>query len=160
MRMRNERPEEGNVRGRSGIIAASVVMSGVWLLASVGVALADDPIEMDVMVSHISQQPGDVDPRAKRLDAKLRREFRYESLRVLKQRRFSMALNDLKRMGLPDGHELQIRLLSLSDRGALVAVTVEGSVQSDMQIPNGHLVAIGAGRHQDGKLVISLEPHF
>jgi len=41
-----------------------------------------------------------------------------------------------------------------------VAVSVEGSVQSDMQIPNGHLVAIGAGRYEDGKLVISLEPHF
>jgi hypothetical protein len=71
-----------------------------------------------------------------------------------------MAVNDLKRLDLPDGHELQLRVLSLSNRGALVAVAIEGSVQSDMQIPNGHLVAIGAGRHEGGKLVISLEPHF
>lgn len=159
MRIRNERPEEGDVGGRSGIIAASI-MSVVWLLAGAGAALADEPIEMDVMVSHISQQAGDVDPRAKRLDAKLRGEFRYESLRVLSQQRLSMDLNDLTRMDLPDGHELQLRVLSISDRGALVAVTIEGSVETDLQIPNGHLVAIGAGRHEDGKLVISLEPHF
>jgi len=56
--------------------------------------------------------------------------------------------------------ELQLRPLSLSDRGVLMAVTVRGSVQSDMQIPNGHLVAIGAGQFEGGKLVISLEPHF
>jgi len=41
-----------------------------------------------------------------------------------------------------------------------MAVSVRGSVQSDMQIPNGHLVAIGAGQFEGGKLVISLEPHF
>jgi hypothetical protein len=157
--MRRALPEEGDVGGRSGIIAASVA-SLVWLLVGFGAAAADDPIEMDVMVCHISQQPGEVDPRAKRLDAKLRGEFRYESLRVLSQERLAMELNDLERVALPDGHELQLRVLSVSDRGALVAVTVEGSVQTDMQIPNGHLVAIGAGRHEDGKLVISLEPHF
>jgi len=50
--------------------------------------------------------------------------------------------------------------LSISERGVLVAVNVEGSVQSDMQVPNGHLVAIGAGRFEGGKLVISVEPHF
>jgi hypothetical protein len=112
------------------------------------------------MVSQISQQPGSVDPRARRLDEKFRGEFRYESLRVLKQQRLSLALNELASVALPNGSELQIRPLSVSDRGVLVAVNVEGAVQTDLQIPNGHLVAIGAGRYQDGKLVISLEPHF
>jgi hypothetical protein len=101
-----------------------------------------------------------VDPRASRLDAQLRGEFRYESLRVLQQKRLSLELNQLGRLSLPNGSELQLRPLSLSDRGVLMAVTVRGSVQSDMQIPNGHLVAIGAGQFEGGKLVISLEPHF
>lgn len=130
------------------------------LAAAPAAAQGGGPIAVQVMVSHISQNPGEIDPRAHRLDAELRDEFRYESLRVLKQQQLSLALNEIGRVSLPNGSELQLRPLSLSDRGVLMAVTVKGSVQSDMQIPNGHLVAIGAGRHEDGKLVISLEPRF
>jgi hypothetical protein len=131
-----------------------------WLHPGAAVAQGGGAIGVDVMVSQISQQPCAVDPRAQRLDAKLRGEFRYECLKVLKQQRLNVALNELASVALPNGRELQLRPLSISDRGVLMAVNVEGSVQSDMQIPNGHLVAIGAGRYEDGKLVISLEPRF
>jgi hypothetical protein len=127
---------------------------------ALGLAQQPRSIDVDVMVSQISQEPGPVDPRARRLDAQLRGEFRYESLRVLQQQRLTLALNELGRLSLPNGSKLQLRPLSLSDRGVLMAVAVEGAVQSDMQIPNGHLVAIGAGQFEGGKLVISLEPHF
>jgi hypothetical protein len=30
----------------------------------------------------------------------------------------------------------------------------------DLKVRKGHLVVIGAERYQDGKLVISLEPHW
>jgi len=143
-------------RFRVGIAALAAL---AWLVPAAQ-AQEGGQIRVDVMVCQISQAPGAIDPRASRLDAKLRNEFRYESLRVVEQRRLSLALNQLASVALPNGHQLQLRPLSLSDRGVLMAVTVEGSVQSDMQIPNGHLVAIGAGRLDDGKLVISLEPHF
>jgi hypothetical protein len=130
------------------------------LVAAAAAAESGGPIAVEVMVSQISQEPGEIDPRARRLDAELRDEFRYESLHVLKKEKLSLALNQVGVVALPNGKELQLRPLSVSDRGVLMAVNVEGSVQSDMQIPNGHLVAIGAGRYQDGKLVISLEPSF
>lgn len=143
---------------RHRVVFAALLACLVW----VAPATAEDggPIAVEVMVSHISQQPGEIDSRAKRLDAELRDEFRYESLRVLKKQKLSLALNEVGKVALPNGSELQLRPLSLSDRGVLMAVNVTGSVQSDMQIPNGHLVAIGAGRFEDGKLVISLEPRF
>jgi hypothetical protein len=119
-----------------------------------------DEIAIDVMVSRISQEAGEIDARAARLDKKLRDDFRYESLKVLKEKQLSLALNELATVELPNDKKLQLRLLSISERGVLVAVNVEGSVQSDMQIPNGHLVAIGAGRFEGGRLVISLEPKF
>jgi hypothetical protein len=131
-----------------------------WLVPVAAAAQDAETIAVDVMVSHISQQPCAVDPRAKRLDAKLRGEFRYECLKVLEQERLTVALNELASVALPNGRQLQLRPLSLSKRGVLISVNVEGAVQTDMQIPNGHLVAIGAGRYEDGKLVISLEPHF
>jgi hypothetical protein len=140
------------------IAALAVVLS--WLHPGAAAAQGGGAIGVDVMVSRISQQPCEPDPRAKRLDAELRDEFRYECLKVLKQQHLSVALNELASVALPNGRDLQLRPLSLSERGVLMAVNVEGSVQSDLQIPNGHLVAIGAGRYEDGKLVISLEPHF
>jgi len=147
--------------GRLRVVGIAVFVAGLsWLLPGVGAAQDAAAIAVDVMVSQISQKPGSVDPRARRLDAELRGEFRYESLTVLKQQRLSLALNELASVALPNDRQLQIRPLSISDRGVLLAVTVQGSVQSDMRIPNGHLVAIGAGRYRDGKLVISLEPHF
>ena len=152
-------PEEDGV-GRHNLMWAVVV--GVLVLGLPGIGAAKDAhtIQFDVMVSRISQQPGEVDPRAARLDTQLRGDFRYESLKVLKQERLSIELNELVTVELPNGKKLELRPLSVSDRGVLVAVNVEGSVQSDMQVPNGHLVAIGAGRFDGGRLVISLEPHF
>jgi len=152
-------PEEGGV-GRHKLIWAAV--AAILVLGLPGIAAAQDAreIRFDVMVSRISQQPGEVDPRASRLDTKLRGDFRYESLKVLKEKRLSIELNELATLALPNGKKLELRPLSISDRGVLVAVGVEGSVQSDMQIPNGHLIAIGAGRFEGGRLVISFEPHF
>ena len=146
--------------GRLSVAIAALVTGLAWVVPVVAAAQGAELIAVDVMVSQISQQSCAVDPRAQRLDAKLRGEFRYECLKVLKQQRLSVALNELASVALPNGRDLQLRPLSISDRGVLMAVNVEGSVQSDMQIPNGHLVAIGAGRYEDGKLVISLEPHF
>jgi hypothetical protein len=146
--------------GRLSATIAALAAVLTWLYPGAAVAQGGGAIGVDVMVSRISQQPCAADPRAQRLDAKLRGEFRYECLKVLKQQRLNVALNELASVALPNGRELQLRPLSISDRGVLMAVNVEGSVQTDMQIPNGHLVAIGAGRHEDGKLVISLEPHF
>jgi hypothetical protein len=115
---------------------------------------------MEVMVSHISDRPGEIDARASKLDRKLRQEFRYKSLRVLQSRRLSLELDEVGSLNLPNGKYLRVRPLQVSDRGVLTAVSVEGTLETDLRIRNGHLVVIGAGRHDDGKLVISLEPHF
>jgi len=39
-------------------------------------------------------------------------------------------------------------------------VDLEGTLQGDLRVKNGHQVVIGAQRVADGKLVISLEPRF
>jgi hypothetical protein len=152
-------PEEDGVV-RHNLMWVAVVVVLVLGLPGIGAAQDARKIRFDVMVSRISQQPGEVDPRASRLDTKLRGDFRYESLKVLDEQRLSIELNELATLALPNGKKLELRPLSLSDRGVLVAVNVEGSVQSDLQVPSGHLIAIGAGRFEGGRLVISLEPHF
>jgi hypothetical protein len=132
------------------------------LLALAGPAAAEGPrrIALDVVVAYISDEPGGVDPRAGKLDAKLAGQFRYQTLRVLDQQRLDLPLGTVQSVELPNGKLLNVRAFQLASRGVLLGVTVQGSVQTDMRIPNGHLVVIGAERYQDGKLVISLEPSW
>lgn len=140
----------------------AIAAAGGLLLVSAPVAAQEARrIEFDVMVSHISDRPGKIDPRASKLDRKLQeKHFRYQSLRVLQSRKLSLELDQVGSLKLPNGKQLIVRPLQVGDRGVLTAVTVEGSVDADVRIPNGHLVVIGAEHHEDGMLVFGLEPHF
>jgi hypothetical protein len=145
-------------RLRWGLAAAA---AGGALLVPVLVAAQEvRQVAIDVMVSHISSEPGEVDARAAKLDRKLRREFRYESLKVLERRNLSLKMDEVGSVKLPTGKYLRVRPLQVGDRGVLTAVSVEGTLETDLRIQNGHLVVIGVERYDDGKLVISLEPHF
>jgi hypothetical protein len=112
------------------------------------------------MVIQLSQQPGPIDARAQRLHEKLHAQFRYESLRVLQRERLSLAVDELASLQLPNGRTFRLRPLNLGESSVLLAVSVEGTLQTDMRIGNHKIVAIRAGRFEDGSLVISLEPDF
>jgi hypothetical protein len=133
---------------------------GLWLVAAVAGAEAEQRIDIELMVSHISDAAGGVDERGEELHAKLQREFRYQSLKVLESRSLRLALDEVGTVTLPNGKRARIRPLQLGEHGVLLAVDVEGSVQTDLRVRNGHLVVIGAERYRDGKLVISLEPRW
>jgi len=140
--------------------------AGVLALAAAGFALAvatavaDEPrrIDLEVLVAYISDEPGGVDEQAQELDRKLAGQFRYQTLRVLDQRRLALPLGAVESVPLPNGRLLNVRAFQLASRGVLLGVTVKGSLQTDLRVPNGHLVVIGAERYQAGQLVISLKP--
>ncbi len=138
------------------------VMAGMACLALLAPAAAEpsQKVRMEVMVSHISNEPGEVDPRADEIDRKLRDQFRYESLTVIQTKTLTLGLDEVGSVRLPNGRRLQVRPLQIDDRGVLTAVSLEGSVDADLRIRNGHLVVIGAESYRGGKLVVSLEPHF
>lgn len=123
---------------------------------------ADDPhrIALEVLVAYISDEPGGVDPQAQELDRKLSGQFRYTTLRVLDQRRLDLPLGAVESVALPNGRLLNVRAFQLASRGVLLGVTVKGSLQTDLRVPNGHLVVIGAERYQAGQIVISLKPSW
>jgi hypothetical protein len=146
------------VRGLERALAAAAI--GLLLAAGPASAQTAAGVAIEVMVSHISNRPGDIDPAGRKLDRKLRDQFRYESLRVLENRRLSLKLDEVGTVRLPSGKRLRVRPLQVGERGVLVAVSIEGTLQTDLRIRNGHLVVIGAEPYKDGKLVISLEPHF
>ena len=142
---------------RSLALAAAAAL----LLAAPGTA-QEGPrrIALEVLVAYISDEPGGVDPRAERLHEKLADQFRYQTLRVLDAQQLDLPLGVVRSVALPNGRQLNVRAFQLSSRGVLLGVTVTGSLQTDLRIPNGNLVVIGAERYQDGKLVISLGPSW
>ena len=143
--------------GRRLAIGALAALALAWPAAA-----GEEPrrIALEVLVAHISDQPGGIDPRGVELHAKLADQFRYETLRVLDRRRLDLPLGTVQSVDLPNGRLLNVRAFQLSSKGVLLGVTVTGSLQTDLRIPNGHLVVIGAERFEGGKLVISLEPSW
>ena len=143
-------------------------MRGAWRLGAALLALAlaaeragaQESIELEVLVSHISDRPGSIDPRGEKVHRELQGRFRYESLAVLVQRHLRLALDEVGTVALPNGKALRVRPNDVGKSGVLLAVEVEGALDTDLRVRNRHLVVVGAGRYDDGTLVISLEPSF
>ena len=136
-----------------------------WAVLAAGLALPALAQEVrrvgvEIVVNHAVRQPGPIDPSAQKLHETLRREFRYESLRVLSSRRLQLALDEIGGLKLPNGRWVRVRPLSVDDERVLIAVEVEGLLQTDLKMRNHHKVVIGAEPYKNGKLIITLEPDF
>jgi hypothetical protein len=143
-------------RPNTGALLAAV------LLALAAVASAEPPrrIAIDVTVSHALDAKGAIDPRGLELDAHLKPQFRYGGLRVLQVERLDLALDEVGTLQLPNGRKLRVRPLDIGPEGAILSVSVKGTLWTDMRVRNGHLVVSGAERDAAGKLVLGLKPSF
>jgi len=132
------------------------------LLACAAVAWAETPrrVMVKVTVSHALDAKGAIDPRGSELNAFLKPQFRYGSLKVLQEESLDLALDEVGTLKLPNGRKFRVRPLDIGPEGVLLSVSVQGTLWTDMRVRNGHLVVIGAERFEEGKLVIGVEPHF
>ena len=141
-----------------GLLVA--IVAGASLVGNPAWSQAERRFSVKVTVAEISDAEGAIDKRAKRLDLNLRKKFKYNSLKVIKERRLKLALDEVGSVKLPDGRMFRVRPLDLGDRGLLMAVGWEGEVMMDMRAPNNHLLVIGGPSHDDGQLVVSIEPQY
>jgi hypothetical protein len=149
-------------------LAVAAVLLGLPLLFGAIALLVDGSaaaqavrrIGLSLMVSHASQRPGPVDPAAEWLDRSLRNEFRYQSLHVIEVRHLNLRLQEIGGVVLPTGKHVNIRPLHVGDSGLLIAVDIEGTLQTDLRVANRNPVVIGVERYQDGKLILTLEPDY
>ena len=137
-----------------------VIVSGALLAGDPAWSQAERRFTVKVTVAEISNAEGEIDKRAKRLDLNLRKKFKYNSLRVIKERRLTLGIDEVGSVKLPGGRMFRVRPLDLGDRGLLMAVGWEGEVMMDMRAPNNHLLVIGGPAHRDGQLVVTIEPHY
>lgn len=122
---------------------------------------SDRAVRATLMLTHLSNGPGGIDPRARKLDQRLQREnIRFPSARVLERRNVDLELDRVETLALPDGRSARFRPMHMGARGVLMAVDVEDGVKMDARVRAGHMVVIDGGRFEDGKLVISIEPDY
>ncbi len=117
-------------------------------------------VDMRLTVSHLSSEPGPIDDSAADLHNRLRRDFRYRSVRVLESKRMRLNVNEVGSMQLPTGRLVRVRLLDVGSQGVLIAVDIDQTLQTDLRVRNRQQVVIGAERYQDGKLILTLEPRY
>lgn len=143
-------------RLRSGALALSLVLAiGASFAPS---ATAQPAVDLELMVSLASDAPGPIDPRARKIHAKLSREVRYQSLRVLEARSERVGIDEVASVRLPNGRSARVRPMAIDGQSVLLAVDIEGAVSVDARARSGHLLVFSAGRHEDGKLVVSIQP--
>ena len=142
------------------MVAAAFV--GSLLISGHASSQEDRVFDVRVTVAEISDSEGGVDARAKRLDDKLRQEkfFKYNSLRVIEDRRLKLKMDEVGSVKLPGGNMFRIRPLNLGDRGLLLAVGWEGEMMMDMRAPSHHLLVVGGPAHGSGQLVVSIQPEY
>lgn len=147
--------------GRVPGLVLGMVVVGLVGVAAAGAqqgTAADVPV--NVIVVHTSDREGGIDPRARELDRKLRKQLRYESMRVVREQRVRLRTGEVETVRLPDGRAARLQLMHKGEQGVLIAVDVERAVKTDVRAPNHHTVVIGAGEYQDGHLAIALEPDY
>ena len=133
------------------------------LLAAPSGVRADESeglVPFNVIVVHTSNRKGEVDPRARALDAELKKQLRYRSMRVISEERVNLHVDQVGTVPLPDGRSLRMRPMHKNKQGVLMAVDVEGAVKLDARARNRHRVVIGAGPYEGGNLAISIEPDY
>ena len=142
---------------RAGIASALLVGLLVWA-AGVPALAEGEAIRVSVLGTHLSNQGVPrIDPSAQFLDKRLRSQFRYDNIRVIKKRRISLQLDEVGTFNLPSGKAVRLRPIHKGKGGVLMAVDVEGAAKLDIRVKSHHPVVIRAGPYKGGSLVLSLE---
>ena len=103
------------------------------MLAALGLVLAGgaasqgpETVSLELTVAQLSDEEGPIDPRGRKIHAKLVKEVRYGGLSVVEARRMKLGMNEVGKLKLPNGKAVQVRPMLVDDRGLLMAVDVEG----------------------------------
>lgn len=136
------------------------LLVGLWAAAAGAQEEEPAAVPVNLIVVHTSDAEGGIDPRARELDRKLRKQIRYRSMRVVREERARLRAGEVHTLALPDGRSARLQLMHKGEEGVLVAVDVERAVKTDVRARNHHTVVIGAGEYRDGHLAIALEPDY
>ena len=143
-----------------GFGALAIAFALAALAPTQALAQEDPTIQVELVVTIASDEPGPIDARAKKIDAQLRRDFRYQSLKVVDSKTQRLGIDDTATIKLPNGKSARVMPMAVDESGVLLAVDIEGAVKVDAKAKSGHMLVFVAGRHAGGRLIVSVEPTF
>lgn len=118
------------------------------------------PVRVEAMIVYVSSQPGGIDPRARELATMLEKEFKLQTLRVLRMQQLSLALRQMGQVELPTGHWVSVQPEEITPQGLRMGVEVQGMLRTQVRVPSGNQVVIGAYSWEDGRIVVRLAPTY
>ena len=139
-------------------------MLGVWaalliLVAAPVHAEDEEKVRVRGKVTEVSDEGDGVEPGAEDLIRALgKQNIRYESARVVREVKVELAPGDSKSVKIGNGRKAHLQLMQADEKGALVALDVEGGVKADVKLRRGKRpFVVDAGKVGDAKRVISIE---
>jgi len=114
---------------------------------------------LQAQVIYAANQPGGVDNRLGSLAGNLQKTFRYSSYQLLDTPKWSAALNQTWRTGLPDNRSLEITPTAIQDGQYSLTVRVLGAAGQpavNLRLRRGATVLVGGPPHQQGVLIIAI----
>jgi hypothetical protein len=101
--------------GRRRVALGVIALAAGLALGSAGHAQEKGSIHFEMIVSHVSPEPGSIDPRAEELHRQIKGEIRYRSLRVIELRTFDLDLDEVGSLELPTGRKVRVRPLAVAE---------------------------------------------
>lgn len=143
------------------VVAMAGLLSGATLArAQEAPPAAGPPVRVETMIVYVSSQPGSIDPRANALARTLRQEFNLQTMRVIQMQQLSLALRQIGQVELPTGHWVTVRPEEFTSKGLRMGVEVQGMLRTNVNVPSGNDVVIGAYSYENGRLVVRLAPVY
>ena len=132
---------------------------GLLLLTVGATAAAAERVDIEVTVCQLGEASGGIDPKCSRLHEKVKRDFRYGSLKVVTSKRLALAPNQVGAVALPNGATARVRPHELGGERLLLSAEV-GALMTDVKVEKGQLVVLDGGPHAGGKLAVSFEARW
>jgi hypothetical protein len=139
---------------------AKFLCLALGLLASALPAAAQEaqqdllPVGCTVSVGFARGEKGEIDERFRGLPDT------YGSVRLWKEQAMSLKFGEWGRMPLPSGTELGVQPVSVRGRTLNMKFDLPGVVSTKLRLQNHSPLMVGPLPHEDGYLVIRVEPEF
>ena len=139
-----------------GLLAGGFPAAAQEAAAQEAVAQPQDmlPVNCTVSVGFATREKGNVDERFRGLPST------FGSVELWKEQAMKLQFGEWGRMPLPTGTELSVQPVNVRGRALNMKLDVPGVVSTKLRLQNHSPLMVGAIPHENGFLVIRVEPEF
>jgi hypothetical protein len=142
--------------GSATALALGLLARGVPAAAQDAAAQPQDvlPVNCTVSVGFATGEKGEIDERFRGLPAN------FGSVELWKEQAMKLQFGEWGRMPLPTGTELSVQPVNVRGRTLSMKLDLPGVVSTKLRLQNHSPLMVGAIPHENGFLVIRVEPEF